>query len=416
MKRSYILIGIFLIFIIVISVIGTIVVTGNEEVLIDDDILLIQKNREVYFSGYGYDIDNPNVIVNPYGNSPLTALVMFETDSYEEVEIVIWGKDGEDNIINKYKKDKYHVIPIYGLYVDYENKVSIKVGNVEKVITIKTENVPNDFEVDDMCKTADKMRFCSSNYHYAIDKKGNVRWLLSDNYYGKVVFTSLGKILVGSDRYTEDERTISLYEMDLLGKVYNEYLLEGDYYGMAAGKGDNYLVLSDRIIEIDAQSGMIIHDYGANDGYDYLEVKEGNVIVGKGDKYYKIDEKGIEDYDYIYTEIGYDLYISDSNYNIIPGRRLGRLKETKRDNKSVSLLKYEKGIPDFIKIVMDNDRIVVWNDSEEETYVIFDKLFDKRVYDIKKMKSINKIGLKGKYTIYFKVQDVVYKTDYYIEV
>lgn len=416
MKRSYILIGIFLIFIIVISVIGTIVVTGNEEVFVADDILLTQKNKEVYFSGYGYDMDNPNVIVNPYGNSPLTALVMFETDSYEEVEIVIWGKDREDNTTNRYRKDKYHIIPIYGLYADYENKVSIKVGNEEKVITIKTGNLPNDFEVDETCKIIDKMRFCSSNYHYAIDKKGNVRWLFDGDYYGKLVFTSLGKILVGSDRYTEDGRTISLYEMDLLGKIYNEYLLEDNYYGMAASIGDNYLVLSDKIVEIDAQSGMITHDYGVNDGYDYLEVKDGNVIVGKGANYYKIGEKGVEDYDYTYTEIGYDLYTSDSNYSIIPGRRLGKLKETKRDNKRVSLLKYEKGSPDFIRVVMDTDRIVIWNDSGEEVDVIFDKLFDKRVYETKKMKCINKIGLKGKYTIYFKVQDVVYKTDYYIEV
>ena len=37
----------------------------------------IEKEKE--FTIEGYTLDNPNVIVNPYGNSPLTALVIFET-------------------------------------------------------------------------------------------------------------------------------------------------------------------------------------------------------------------------------------------------------------------------------------------------------------------------------------------------
>ena len=65
MKKSYIFIGIFLIFIIVITVIGSIIVTGNVKVTEDKDILTIQSNKEVYFKPYGYSIDNPNIIVHP---------------------------------------------------------------------------------------------------------------------------------------------------------------------------------------------------------------------------------------------------------------------------------------------------------------------------------------------------------------
>ena len=93
MKKSYILVGIFIIFIVFISIVGSIVVTGNKKIKEEKDILDIQTNKEVYFSGYGYSIDNPNIIVNPYGNSPLTAIVMFETNDYSNVSISVKSKD-----------------------------------------------------------------------------------------------------------------------------------------------------------------------------------------------------------------------------------------------------------------------------------------------------------------------------------
>ena len=38
------------------------------------------------------------------------------------------------------------------------------------------------------------------------------------------------------------------------------------------------------------------------------------------------------------------------------------------------------------------------------------------IYEIKDIKYVNLNGLKGKYTIYYRIDGKVYKTDYYIEV
>ena len=38
------------------------------------------------------------------------------------------------------------------------------------------------------------------------------------------------------------------------------------------------------------------------------------------------------------------------------------------------------------------------------------------IYEIKDIKYINLNGLNGKYTIYYKIDGRVYKTDYFIEV
>mgnify|MGYP003317044320 CR=1 FL=1 len=40
-----------------------------------------------------YTYENPKIIVNPYGNSPLTALVIFETKDLTAPSITVQGKD-----------------------------------------------------------------------------------------------------------------------------------------------------------------------------------------------------------------------------------------------------------------------------------------------------------------------------------
>ena len=140
MKKMYVFALIFLVFIVSISIIGSSIVSGDNPVSIYKDIFTIQSNKEVYFEGYGYSIDNPNLVVNPYGNSPLTAIVMFDTDGYSEVSITIKGKDDSGDINYTFSSDKHHLIPIYGLYADYDNTVIIRSENKEKVINIKTNH------------------------------------------------------------------------------------------------------------------------------------------------------------------------------------------------------------------------------------------------------------------------------------
>ena len=69
-----------------------------------------------------------------------------------------------------------------------------------------------------------------------------------------------------------------------------------------------------------------------------------------------------------------------------------------------------------INIKMDVNRISIYNNTGKEVYLILDKLFDKRIYEVKDTKYVNLNGLKGKYTIYYRIDGKVYKTDYYIEV
>ena len=416
MKKSYVLIGLFLIFIIFITIIGGFIVTGDILIKEEKDILLVQSNKEVYFSVYGYSIDNPNVIVNPYGNSPLTALIMFETNDYSEVELTIKSKNGNSDINYKFGKNKYHMIPIYGLYADYDNTVIIKSEGKENIVNIKTDKLPDDFVyVQDV--TYDNFMFYNGNYPYAIDIDGEVRWYLNEHYFGDITFLGNSNIIIGSDSYTETGNNISFLKMNLLGKIYNEYLLDGDYYGYSVLYEDNILVLSDKILLIDIQTGDDIREYIINDDYDYLGVEEDSIIVGRDNIFYKVIDNSVEEIDYAYYRVRNDFYGDTSNYRIVPSERFGFLNETSVSDKKIALVNYDK-VEELknINITRDVNRIKIINDNEDKIYLILDKFMDKRIYEVEDIKYINVFGLNGKYTIYFKINDNIYKTDYYIEV
>lgn len=417
MKKSYVLILVFLVFIVVITLIGSNLVTGNIEIKKDRDIFVVQSNREVYFDGYGYDIDNPNVIINPYGNSPLTALVMFETKDYSEVEITIKSKNDNSDINYTFDKDKYHMIPIYGLYADFDNTVMIKSEGKESVLHIKTDKLPDDFMyAEDSAR--DNFLFYNVNYPYAIDTDGEVRWYLNEHYFGSITLLDNSSIIIGSDRYNENESsTISFYKMNLLGKIYGEYLLPNGYYGYNAIYDDNTLVLSDDILLVDSQTGEVITKYGDNDGYDYLGVVNDSIVVRRDGVFYKIIDGALEEISYDYNSEKYSFYNNTSNYKTFTSVRFGSLNETPVSDEKIVLVNYKKLKElEGISVSIDDSRIEVINNSSDKIYLILDKFMDKRVYEVDEVKYINVTGLKGKYTIYVKIKDTLYKTDYYIEV
>ncbi len=406
MKRSYIFIGGFLIFILIITIVGSNIVTGNTSIKKEKDILSVQSNKEVYFNGYGYSLDNPNVIINPYGNSPLTGIAMFETSDYSEVSISVNG-----DINYTFSKNKHHIIPIYGLYADYDNTIVLRSEGKEKVINIKTDKLPDDF--GDILYDGN-YSFYNGNYPYASDSNGNVRWYLNKKYYGDITVYK-DNIIIGNDSYTEDNHSTGIYRMNLLGKVYGEYLLSDDYYGNSIYADGNIYALSKNIVMIDSQTGTI-SNLGKNDNYSYISVIDGNVIVGKEDKFYSVKDKKFSEVESSEKSNIYSFYDGISEYKIVKGVRYGKLSTTNKYDKDISIIKYDKYDGKDINIKMDVNRISIYNNTGKDVYFILDKLFDKRIYEIKDTKYVNLNGLKGKYTIYYRIDGKVYKTDYYIEV
>ena len=270
---------------------------NNKEVTLVSSLIEKQTKLEQEFDSEGYKIDDPKVILNPYGNSPLTALIMFETDNEVEVEVTILGKDDLTTYNHKFKASKEHYLPIYGLYADYENKVVISYlennKEVEKTITIKTEKLPDDMILPtsvykDSEKLTNDLYFytpSSGSYTVAYDTNGDVRWYLTNYTSWKIDRLSNGHLLISTERLVNNPYYMSgLYEIDLLGKIYVEYSLKGgyhhDYYEMENG---NLLVASDDfnneegtvedyIVELDRSSGKIVKTW---DLKDILNMEDG---------------------------------------------------------------------------------------------------------------------------------------------
>ena len=297
MKKKILIIILILVLIALILLFLNSRLTNNKEVSIVSSMIEEQAKIEQKFNSEGYKIDDPKVILNPYGNSPLTALVMFETEDEVEVELTIKGKDELSTFKHKFLSAKEHYLPVYGLYADYENEVVISYlengKEVSKTLTIKTDKLPDDIALPTSVY-ADKENLVndlyfftpsSSGYTLAYDVNGDIRWYLTNYALWKIDRLSNGHLLVSSERLIYSPYYMSgLYEMDLLGKIYVEYSLKGgyhhDYYEMENG---NLLVSSDDfnnedgtvedyIVELDRSSGDIVKTW---DLKDILNMEDG---------------------------------------------------------------------------------------------------------------------------------------------
>ena len=292
-KIIVLILAILVIIVFVLFRIISLINTSKNEVSYVSSIVEKQKGVEEDFESEGYTFDSPNVILNPYGNSPLTALVIFETDDEEEISVTIKGKDELSTYTHTFDEGKIHYIPIYGLYAGRENEVVISNGDEENTLKIKTDELPDDFVLPtkvtkDESKLTNDLYFfspSSKGYMCAYDVNGDVRWYLDESAIWEVNRLKNGHLLLSTERLVNTPYySTGLYEMDMIGKVYTEYSLPGgyhhDYFEMEDG---NILVASDDfdnedgtvedyVVELDRETGNIVKTF---DLKDILNMEDG---------------------------------------------------------------------------------------------------------------------------------------------
>lgn len=259
---------------------------NNKSVKLVSSLVQKEEKLENDFPTKPKDIDNADVIVNPYDISPLTALIIFKTDKEVSPKVTIEGEDELSTFTNTFDKGKEHYLPIYGLYPDKDNTVVVEYGDVIKEFTIKTEALPEDFilptEVnankDELLNELYFFTPSSKGYTCAYDVNGDVRWYLTNYALWDNKRLNNGHLMVSTERLVNNPYYMTgLYEIDLLGKIYKEYSLPGgyhhDYFEMPNG---NLLVASDDfnsgegtvedfIVELDRDTGEIVKTFDLND-------------------------------------------------------------------------------------------------------------------------------------------------------
>lgn len=284
MKRNYKIATILSVAFIMVSTLFILNQKATNHNELTEKVSMVDSEYEIEkkFKVNGYTLDNPNIILNPYGNSPLTALVLFETEKELDVKVTITGKDKLTTYTHTFSKAKEHYLPIYGLYADSNNKIIIECGNNKKEIYIQTKKLPENMILSTSIK-ANKSKLTndlyfytpsSSGYTVAYDVNGEVRWYLTNYALWKIDRLQNGHLLVSTERLINNPYYMTgLYEIDLLGKIYTEFSLEGgyhhDYYEMENG---NLLVASDDfnnedgtvedyIVELDRTTGKVIKTF-----------------------------------------------------------------------------------------------------------------------------------------------------------
>ena len=225
-----------------------------------DHIITQQKASEdaflAEFAAGDYTLTNPLVKLNPYIICPLSAMILFKTPRPEEVTIIVRGKEEAGNIVHRFPAAYEHVLPVYGLYADYENKVDIVLQDGRKhTVTIQTEplmeGVPESTSIDTTAEyMGDNFVFLTASmrsFPVGYDYAGDLRWYCKENLAFDIKRIRNGHILVGTERLVKMPYfTTGLYEMNFGGKIFKEYVIPcgGYHHDQFQMKDGNLLALT----------------------------------------------------------------------------------------------------------------------------------------------------------------------------
>ena len=262
-----------------------------------DESLVTKQNAaekamlEEFHAG-NYTLENPLVKLNPYLINPLAAVVMFKTEEEVAVTVRVLGKTPEATMKHTFPKAKEHVLPILGLYGDYNNTVEIELyRGAMNTINIQTEPFTDSVaKLVKMDTTAEYLRDeliivspALTDLATGFDFAGDVRWHLNIPTVFDIKRAKNGNILIGSHRLLKIPYYMSgLYEMTMAGKVIKEYKIPGGYHHDQFEMEDgNLLVLTedltsetveDMCVLIDRETGEILKTWDYKDFLDPTKV------------------------------------------------------------------------------------------------------------------------------------------------
>lgn len=261
----------------------------TSQVEIDEDIL--KKIDEG-----NYTLEEPLIIINPYKISPLTAIIGFKTEEKESLNVTIKAKNGGKDLVFDTKETKTHYIPIYGLYMEYDNKIEIKNNKETQTIIIPTEKdeSTNQTYFPELKVELNKLPVNDNDFYFvstpvgstsaAFDQTGEIRWLLTSGIYKQITHLSNGHFLLSSLESIE-EKSLGFIEVDILGRIYNSYELENPYFHNYTELPNNHILYStedNKVIELNLKNGNLENTY---DIYSILSKIDANYMESIKDKF-----------------------------------------------------------------------------------------------------------------------------------
>lgn len=258
---------------------------------------VVETELEEEFAAGEYPFEEPLVVLDPYGISPLAAIAMFRTEEPCQVSLHIPAELEIDEIDFTFEKfETEHRIPIYGLYADTVNAVTLKVesrnGQIkETTLEITTaeasseiKNRSNKYQLKNKDTYQSGLNFSASFGSndlgkWAFDSQGKCRWYIPqkgdslgsifEHQTHTVDFTERGYFYIACGAQFSG-RPLVLLKLDLLGKIIGTYfadnsthheIIETDYGTviMLGANPETPDTEQDGVYEIDLNTGETIH-------------------------------------------------------------------------------------------------------------------------------------------------------------
>jgi arylsulfate sulfotransferase len=225
-----------------------------------------------------FTFDQPLVVVNPYGISPLSAVVVFTTDEPANIAVHVPGADRLSDVDFTFEGyETEHIVPVYGLYADTMNTVKLTATAKDGTQTIAMVDIETEAlsdEIDNIVLRTDLVqpsRYQSGlNFMYdtkaAFDVNGDFRWYLNGDYQfpSNYEFQNGHFLVMLGSAYRENPALF--LEINPLGRIfkvlYTPYAChhimeqyEGDSILVAGSKGET---IEDLIYEMNTTTGEIV--------------------------------------------------------------------------------------------------------------------------------------------------------------
>lgn len=252
-----------------------------------------------------YTLSKPKVLLNPYGDAPLSAYILFTTSESCKVRVTVKGKTTQTDVSGTISKAKKHRVPVIGLYPNKKNKVIIETLNTsgavlqKKTVWIKTgkldaslKNAVKKVKIKSSNTTKKRVHSAygltiisgqSTKYPFAYDEDGNIRWYITHTTgsYGVFPLSNNRLIYQADDSLTPTEekaQATEMLEMDYMGRAYQIYYVRNGIHHEVIEKtpGGNLLVLTssinqhieDVVIEIDRKTGKEVKSLDMQEIFD----------------------------------------------------------------------------------------------------------------------------------------------------
>lgn len=248
----------------------------------------VDEAIEAELDSGNYTWEAPLILNNPYKISPLTGLILFETEEECRIRVTVKGKEEAYDLSGELAAATRHRIPLVGLYPSMDNRVVLEILDEEgktvreQEVTVTTSGLPEALEGAVKVEEASGASAYGltmvygqkTKYPYAFDGAGDIRWYLEEETGDSGLFALSNQRLIMQEKgvYTPSHlkpQATNLFEVDYLGRYYAKYYVANGTHHEVIEKepGGNLLVLSnsldghveDLILELDRKTGEVVN-------------------------------------------------------------------------------------------------------------------------------------------------------------